>query len=66
MALTKFGRETHKITTHNGQDSASAVRFATKRYTCRRDEDDSEDAFVGCICGGDDDELEESDCLRTC
>ena len=52
MALTKFGRETHKITTHNGQDSASAVRFATKRYTCRRDEDDSEDAFVGCICRG--------------
>ena len=41
-------------------------RFATKRYTCTRDEDDGEDA---CLCGmhnimeGDDDELEESDCF---
>ena len=28
MALTKIGRETHKTTTHNGQDSASAVRVS--------------------------------------
>ena len=54
MALTKFSQETHKTTTHNGQDSASAVRgwsFATKQYT--RDKDDGEeDAFSGCIWRG--------------
>ena len=62
MALTKFGRETHKTTTHNGQDSANAVcswrtesliscHFATKRYT--QDEDDGEeDAFLDAYGGG--------------
>ena len=56
--------KTHKTTTHNGQDSASAVRcwstdhgfaigrhFATKRYTQDKD-DGAEDAFAGSIWRG--------------
>ena len=59
MAHTKFGRETHKTTTHNGQDAIRgwstehfiSRRFSTKRYTW--DEDDGEeDAFAGCIWRG--------------
>ena len=63
MALTKFGRETHKTTTPNRQVPStvpSAVgalsalisrRFTTKQYTW--DEDGGEeDAFSGCIWRG--------------
>ena len=66
MALTKVDRETHKTTTHNGQDSASAVRgvwalWLAKAIHTRRGR------WWRCLhwmhTEGDDDELGDSDCL---